>query len=191
MNRFVISLILILLGAFVCFAQPNNREVFSEHHSTIYADTVTIEKPLIVNIDGIGFLTSKNDFDSKNPKRITQNSNTCIIFCIFTKPYLNQEYELPIMGLKSSTQDQLYNSGIYYPIFPKFRFSGRTKGCDVYESELPVLRFAVFLEQINYLNDQLNPFIEWASPKHIKEKKRIVKSSCPAIEYIKVTIPIK
>ena len=170
------------------YTRTNIKERFSYYHSTIYADTVSIKKPLIVNIDGIGFLTPKDDLDPEKHKKILQSSNTCIVFCIFRKPYLLGDYDIPLMGLKSSTMDQLYDSNIYVPISPKFKFVGKIKGCEVYESEEPIIRFAVFLVQINYLNDLLNPFIEWEG-KPGKVRKRIIKSSYPAIEYIKVAMP--
>ena len=188
-NRQLMLIIFTSINILWSFSASAQKVNFSHYHSVIFADTISIESPLIVNIDGIGFLNAEKNLSLKNPKRITNNSNCCLVYCDFGDKRIYADYDFVLFSLNVNILDELASKGFYKPITPPFTFWKKIKGCEIYRSEKSVLKFMIFLVQIEYLNEILNPEIDTVNKTKIK--KRNIKSSYPRIEYIKVAVPIE
>lgn len=189
MKRTIFILSFVILS--LCFnshsADLNGSQTLNIH-KVVYAGTTTIKSPILVSIDGIGYINSDNNFDIQNPKSILERCGTYALICNFTdNNTIIPFYDDLIMGLDTNIVSQLVKEGRYNTFNPEFRYISKKKGCHLYRCESKKIDLHVFLVRIDYFQMLLNP--QYDMVKNVKIKKRYFKAAYPKIEYIRVGVP--
>lgn len=161
--------------------------------TAVYVDTMTIESPILVNINGFGFLTPKKVFTPHDPTSCLKSFQTSAMVALF---YELCESNKKLVGtddivilVNPKVTNELYERN-HKTIKPKFEYSHTVKGCDIYVCTVDKLLIEVYLMQCSTFNAWSNPMIEWAVP--VKEiKPRHLESLYPDLEYIRIAQPIK
>lgn len=170
-----------------------------------FVDTVVIKSPVLVNINGIGYLNSKENLDFSNPTEVLDNEETCLLFCRFfyDKTVIsdfNTRYKQWMREysyfLNIETKKQLNKNSIEFPFDDilklPFKYICTENGIDIYESEVSELQVFVYLIQIRAVNATLNPKIDFVVEMdsiYDVDQVRLVPSKYPELEYVRVAFP--
>ena len=161
--------------------------------TAVYVDTMTIESPILVNINGFGFLTPKKVFTPYDPVSCLKSFQTNAMvatfyeFCNSNKKHVTTDDIVILVNPKVTDELRLQN---HKEIHPEFEYSHTVKDCDIYVCTVDKLLIEVYLMQCSTFSAWANPFIEWTEP--VKEiKPRHLESLYPDLEYIRVAQPIK
>lgn len=138
-------------------------------YKVVYADTTVYHNPVLVNIDGIGFLNSKENFDMEHPKSITKHFETSLVICDFEDKTLYPFYDNLLMGMNPRLTDKLDNEGFFNTINPDFQYVGRKDRCEIFVSKTSDIQALIFVAQMDYIIAYLNPKYELKIKEKIKK----------------------
>lgn len=186
----LVAVLIITLLGLKSFGQSNILRTDLIKGSAIYVDTLSINNPILIKKDGIGYLSSLENFNPAKPNDIFEEPFTCLVMGDFTENGFNGFYdEMLLFTCDPKVFSYLKDNGLYRPIYPKFKYSKSYKGCHVYECDDDKFCILLFLARIEKVNIWLNPLYDLAS-KNKKPKERKLKSAHPYMEFIKVAVPI-
>lgn len=165
-----------------------------------YLDTVVIKSPVLVNIDGIGYLNSKDNLDFSDPSSIINNVETCVFLGVFYYDRTVRHWDFRKMMsrysyiLNNNTRKYLMDIPIEFPYdnpgakLP-FKYLCTKDGVDIYDSEVTELFTFVYLIRLSCVYWELNPKVEFIDEApYDDEKVRMIPSKYPNLEYVRVAI---
>ena len=183
-------LIFFILSAFAISYAQNFAKGTQAFEYVYYIDTIRIDNPLIVKIDGIGFLTEGKYFDAENPKSSLEDLST------YATNYSFHDHELYIAGMDVMFHLTSKELGRYLyasydgPLTSEFYYSHTKKGCEVYRCRLNSIVAYVFLVQNAFFTGMVNVDDEYTETRYIRKGINL-GAKYNELEYLRVATPVK
>lgn len=165
------------------FSQRNYQEM----PDVVYMGQFTLQSPIIINKDDIGYITNGSNINT-NLKKIFDKRDAFIVIAEFHDKCIYEFFYDIAFGCNGPTLRYLEKEGLHNPIEPKFTYSETKNGCEVYRTDATVLNCLVFLAQVEFLNRLLNPEVDFMYKTKVKKRK--FDARYPKNEYVKVLFPI-